>query len=1186
MKRKVGVAVTLLLYAVIAVLIALVVHEGGNYPAGVDTMCHVYKGDVLYHSILKGNWYPLYDNLWYNGVQMMRYWAPLPVYFLALCQALAGGSEIVGYLIFNSFVFFFGAVIWLYIGLKKNRPVLGGFMGVLWFFMPNNLFALYLEGNLPRSLSMIFLPLFFYLVHEFLFEKQWKALKKVVPVFTAIVLCHTGYAGMIALAMLIFLLIYKIICKEKNMCLPVILSMVIPFALIGIWLYPSLMGGITSTDSSQVMKAFFQDALISLNPIRRLEVGVVDFYFGLAAFLVAVFGFICSKKQSMVGFCSAVIIFICTTSSMYVVLEKLPGSQYLWMLRFISIALCMILYSFFLWKTLRRGLIVICCVLLVADVLPSLSLLYNGKGQMTYQENMYLQEQRTLIDKAKKVTTQRVALMDESALGAMAQYLLTDYDGEKVQQTFGAGWQSAATANNIVALNEAMAQGYYTYLFDRALEMGNDTVLIKISQLREKEEDIDEVRESAKMVGYQQIETNNEYLLYHLETYDTFGTKCKYSSIGIGTSAPLMAYTNPDMAEGESVNLCDYTYEELSQYKMIYLAGFTYDDKEEAEGLVTKLSEAGIKILINGDGIPANERTKTREFLGVTCHEILFENGYPILYYQNQEIDCNLFDKDYADWQTVYFNNLDESYGYLYDSGRKAEFVGTTRNDNICFIGLNLPYHAYLTHDETALKLIRQLTGEAVWRVPDREIIPLEIEFGLDTITVISPQKQVNTGLAYHDIFVSKQKIEIQNQLTYVNEGITQITMKYPYLAEGLLLTTVGILLYVWFVGWLKKKYDKKGPVDEKVTEKLQKKGGLTMNHMMVLIPSLNPDEKLTVYVKDLVKIGFQQILIIDDGSKKDCQSIFKELEKLQEVTVVHHPENKGKGRGLKTGFTWCVENFEKVYGKKCHGIITADSDGQHSPKDTKKVALALAESDSDIVLGTRNFNEEQVPFKSRFGNKVTTVVFGALYGKLIHDTQTGLRGISMDLLQPLCELPGERFEYEIRMLIFAARKKLPCREVLIETIYIDENKETHFHPIKDSARIYSVIFGAFLKYLLSSLSSSLLDMGLFSVFHLWAFTGVGLGSNIFWSTVLARIVSSIYNFCINRKVVFGAKGNMLKHLFGYYVLVVIQMAASAGLVYVFTSLISGYGILVKMIVDTCLFLLSYQIQQRIIFRD
>ena len=75
---------TIMLYLMAAIAIAYVIRIGGNYPTGVDTMCHVYKGDVLYHAIRQGNWYPLYDRFWYNGVQMMRYWAPLPVYFLSL----------------------------------------------------------------------------------------------------------------------------------------------------------------------------------------------------------------------------------------------------------------------------------------------------------------------------------------------------------------------------------------------------------------------------------------------------------------------------------------------------------------------------------------------------------------------------------------------------------------------------------------------------------------------------------------------------------------------------------------------------------------------------------------------------------------------------------------------------------------------------------------------------------------------------------------------------------------------------------------------------------------------------------------------------------------------------------------------------------------------------------------------
>lgn len=226
------------------------------------------------------------------------------------------------------------------------------------------------------------------------------------------------------------------------MYLPVLLSMLASFLIMGVWLFASLKGGITSTDSSQVMKGFFQDAFISLNPLRRLTRGNVEFYFGLAAFLLAVFGFIGSKRKSMAGFGAGVCIFLCTTTSAYGVLCKLPGSQYLWMLRFISIALCLILYSFLMWKELRRWIVILCCVLLTLDCIPSLSLVYQGTEGDDANKRMEQTMEGTLIKRAKSITKQRMALLDGSSLGAMAHYLIGDAGEEKTQETFGAGWQS------------------------------------------------------------------------------------------------------------------------------------------------------------------------------------------------------------------------------------------------------------------------------------------------------------------------------------------------------------------------------------------------------------------------------------------------------------------------------------------------------------------------------------------------------------------------------------------------------------------------------------------------------------------------------------------------------------------------------------------------------------------------
>lgn len=353
------------------------------------------------------------------------------------------------------------------------------------------------------------------------------------------------------------------------------------------------------------------------------------------------------------------------------------------------------------------------------------------------------------------------------------------------------------------------------------------------------------------------------------------------------------------------------------------------------------------------------------------------------------------------------------------------------------------------------------------------------------------------------------------------------------------------------------------------------------MNGILVLVPAYNPDEKLLHYVEALKEQEISNILVVDDGSRSDCQWIFEKLKQDMGINVIHHQVNCGKGRALKTGFQWCMEHMPQ-----CGGVVTADSDGQHSPVDTRRIAEALLQSPEEMILGIRNFDEEQVPFKSSFGNKVTSVVFKLLYGTYLKDTQTGLRGIPKKYLQEVTELSGERYEYEIRMLILAARKKIPIKEIIIETIYIDDNKETHFRPVHDSLRIYGVMFAAFFKYLLSSLSSSLIDMGLFALLNIFVFAGLDVKVNVVLSTLLARVVSSACNFMINRKIVFGVKSNLTRTLIAYYILVIVQMGASAGLVALFTVLLGWPAVVVKAIVDSCLFLVSFQIQQRVVFRE
>ncbi|MGN0160860.1 MAG: glycosyltransferase [Lachnospiraceae bacterium] len=345
-----------------------------------------------------------------------------------------------------------------------------------------------------------------------------------------------------------------------------------------------------------------------------------------------------------------------------------------------------------------------------------------------------------------------------------------------------------------------------------------------------------------------------------------------------------------------------------------------------------------------------------------------------------------------------------------------------------------------------------------------------------------------------------------------------------------------------------------------------------------VIIPSLNPDEKLMMVVNSLIETGFNDIVLVNDGSDADHMEPFNKAKELGQCTVLHHEINRGKGRALKTAFEYCLKNRKDIAG-----VVTVDGDNQHRAEDIRNCARVMEEKRNHVILGVRNFNSEDVPFKSRFGNHMTSFVFRFACGMKISDTQTGLRAIPYEYLSGMCQVSGERFEYETNMLLEFKRNHIPYDEVTIQTVYINENETTHFHPIRDSFKIYAIIF----KFVLGSLSACLIDLFVFSVIK---FLTAGLGDKlaIFISTALARGISSFYNYNFNRKAVFESKEGMGKTVVRYYVLCVIQMLCSFGLVYAVTHwmALGNVGTIVaKAVIDTLLFFISFKIQRAWVFR-
>lgn len=347
-----------------------------------------------------------------------------------------------------------------------------------------------------------------------------------------------------------------------------------------------------------------------------------------------------------------------------------------------------------------------------------------------------------------------------------------------------------------------------------------------------------------------------------------------------------------------------------------------------------------------------------------------------------------------------------------------------------------------------------------------------------------------------------------------------------------------------------------------------------------VIIPSYEPDEKLIALLHDLKASGIRHVVVVDDGSGEAYASFFEQAAAMDHCSVLYHAVNLGKGRALKTAFNYCLREF-----RGAPGCVTADSDGQHRPKDITACMQALWEHPKSLILGCRNFDGPKVPVRSGFGNKCTRQVFRYLLGLSVSDTQTGLRAIPAFFMERLMQVKGERFEYETNMLIETKDLHIPIEEVPVETVYIEGNKTSHFNPVRDSLRIY-LVFG---KFLFSSLSSSVLDLLLFQMFCEMPRRAEGIFAGVSYivaATVAARVISAVYNFMINYRVVFKSKAGVAASVGRYGLLAICQMACSAFLVSALYSRIGGTEVLVKMPVDILLFFISFAIQREFVYRS
>lgn len=343
---------------------------------------------------------------------------------------------------------------------------------------------------------------------------------------------------------------------------------------------------------------------------------------------------------------------------------------------------------------------------------------------------------------------------------------------------------------------------------------------------------------------------------------------------------------------------------------------------------------------------------------------------------------------------------------------------------------------------------------------------------------------------------------------------------------------------------------------------------------MIILVPAYQPDAQLPHLVHELLTADPRLVvLVVDDGSGPAFASVFKNARHAG-ATVIGYPRNRGKGQALKTGFGYAQRHHP---GK---GVVCADSDGQHAVPDILHVAVRVRDAkrtshstnptDSTMVLGERAFIGE-VPARSRFGNALTRTLFRLAAGVRLHDTQTGLRGYPAAMLPWLCSVRGDRYEYELNLLLQAGQAGYRIDSVQISTIYHTGNSSSHFRPLVDSARIYAPL----LKFSLSSLTAFGIDLAVFVVLGL-------LTDSLLLAVIGARVLSSSVNFLTNRRLVFagGRHRPLSAAALRYFALVITLLAANYAGIFLLTEL-AVPEVAAKVLTEILLFVASFTVQRR-----
>ncbi len=768
------------------ILAAYIMHAYGCYPAGKNIYLYLGKADYLYNQLIAGHYAPIYMESWYNGYQMFETTPPLIYYLLALFEWICNGNIILAYLCFVVVmvaVAFFG---WYLIGRAYGNTIAGFFAGAIWFILPYNSNVIFSEGNLEYLGLLMIFPYIIWEALSLLNRQKIRYIPCLTLTCLMAVLTDTFNAIILIIALALYIVCYGVYLKRFREIWIALASFTGGIALSLPWLYQASKYGIFSN--------IYDDTS--------------SFRLGIVVFVAAVFVLLMAGRQTKTACAFCIITGLGSCASLLSIKTTIPMGYIIFNSHYASLFYALLFVAVIQWTECRKWVISLLMLCVVAMVYP---------GRMPYLEeadyaNLYMQEcvhaQQSGIEKAYKLTDQRLLIVDYSKNGSFPAYYVSS-KGKCVSFTFNLSKLAPAISDNLKAIEYALSQNHFSYVFDRAYEASDDTVAIYKSDVGKDYDTIKKLKAAAEAVGYEFENDEYDYYIFHMDRKEYTGTTTSYENIAIGTSSEDVCIMYPSFEQGYSDSIDDYSVEELKQYKKIFLMGVKYTNRSKAEEKVKELANAGVQVYIDMNDIPSDALTNRKVFLNVKAQTIHFNKKFTNLLYKDNVYKANSFYNKTSNWSTVYLDNLDEIDGYTWVGGKKLSFYGSKGNSNIHFYGFNIIYHALESCDPQVEEILNSTLDMQMDENPSRTLENLYKNFDSKKITFKADNTGINTSLSYLPTFTSNDDITYQDGFIKLNSDKATVYFSYNDVVMGtayLILLIFMSILSIVAVNYVKKR--------------------------------------------------------------------------------------------------------------------------------------------------------------------------------------------------------------------------------------------------------------------------------------------------------------------------------------------------------------------------------------------